>query len=68
MINWKLENTDKEKRGEFMYILIMSIVVVLLYLVYALWVHVKSSVLPVQRLKNDENSINCIQMEKYFSF
>lgn len=51
-----------------MKILICSIIFAILYATYAGWIHIKSSVLLVERLKNDENSIENVTMQQYFHF
>ena len=51
-----------------MKILICSAIIAILYMTYTGWIHIKSSVLPIERLKNDENSIEDVAMQQYFYF
>ena len=51
-----------------MKILICSTIFAILYTTYAGWIHIKSFVLPIERLKNDENSIENVAMQQYFHF
>lgn len=51
-----------------MYILISSIIFAILYTVYAWWIYIKSFILPMERLKSDEISIENIKMQQFFRF
>ena len=51
-----------------MNILISSIIFAILYIAYVCWIYIKSSMLPMERFKSNEISIENIKMQQFFHF